>query len=97
MYCVRLDLAARLLPRIGNANKSGEYYITDLISLAVAEGCKVQGVQCGRDESLMGVNSPLELSRSEEFLWSRVRRSRGRARSTAAAWCVGAPVSTPIA
>ena len=51
MYCVRLDLAARLLPRIGNANKSGEYYITDLISLAVAEGCKVQGVQCGRDEN----------------------------------------------
>ena len=43
MYCVRLDLAARLLPRIGNANKSGEYYITDLISLAVAEGCKVHG------------------------------------------------------
>ena len=72
MYCVRLDLAARLLPRIGNANKSGEYYITDLISLAVAEGCKVQGVQCGRDESLMGVNSPLELSRSEEFLRERV-------------------------
>ena len=72
MYCVRLDLAARLLPRIGNANKSGEYYITDLISLAVAEGCKVQGVQCGRDESLMGVNSPLELSRSEECLRGRV-------------------------
>lgn len=72
MYCVRLDLAVRLLPRIGNANKSGEYYITDLISLAVAEGCKVQGVQCGRDESLMGVNSPLELSRSEEFLRERV-------------------------
>ena len=72
MYCVRLDLAARLLPRIGNANKSGEYYITDLISLAVAEGCNVQGVQCGRDESLMGVNSPLELSRSEEFLRERV-------------------------
>ena len=72
MYCVRLDLADRLLPRIGNANKSGEYYITDLISLAVAEGCKVQGVQCGRDESLMGVNSPLELSRSEECLRGRV-------------------------
>ena len=125
MYCVRLDLAARLLPRIGNANKSGEYYITDLISLAVAEGCKVQGVQCGRDESLMGVNSPLELSRSEEFLRERVvdgllrsgvmlhapalvrisplatvepgAEITARARSTAAAWCVGAPVSTPIA
>ena len=72
LYSISLALCEELLPLIGNANKSGEYYITDLISLAVAEGCKVQGVQCGRDESLMGVNSPLELSRSEEFLRERV-------------------------
>ena len=125
MYCVRLDLAARLLPRIGNANKSGEYYITDLISLAVAEGCKVQGVQCGRDESLMGVNSPLELSRSEECLRGRVvdgllrsgvmlhapalvrispldtvepgAEITGPCEIYGAAWCAGAPASTPIA
>ena len=47
---------------------SGEYYITDLVGLAVAEGRDVRGVQCGSDESLMGVNSPRELAQAEESM-----------------------------
>ena len=64
-----LDIAAveRLLPRIGNENKSGEYYITDLVGLAVAEGMTVRGLSCGSDPNLLGINNPAELSRSEEL------------------------------
>ena len=72
MYSLKLDQVARLLPRLTNANKSGEYYITDLVGLAVAEGMTVMGVQCGNDTSLLGINSPLELSRCEEILRQRV-------------------------
>ena len=68
MYAIRLSLAETLLPRLSNTNRSGEYYITDLVGLAVAEGRDVRGVQCGSDESLMGVNSPRELARAEENL-----------------------------
>ncbi len=71
MYYCALDAVESLLPRLGNANKSGEYYITDLIGLAVAEKYDVQGVRCGRDDGLMGVNSPLELERMEEALRER--------------------------
>lgn len=72
MYAVRLELAEALLPRLSNANRSGEYYITDLIGLAAAEERDVRGVQCGGDESLMGVNSPRELAAAEECMRAAV-------------------------
>ena len=71
MYQLGLAAVESLLPRLRNDNKSGEYYITDLIGLAVAENYTVRGVECGRDDSLLGVNSPLELARMEELLRSR--------------------------
>ena len=71
MYWLSLAAVEALLPRLNNDNKSGEYYITDIIGLAVAENYTVRGVECGRDDSLLGVNSPLELSRLEELLRAR--------------------------
>lgn len=72
MYYCSLTAVETLLPHLNNSNKSGEYYITDLIGLAVAEKYEVLGIQCGRDDSLMGVNSPVELSRMEETLRARI-------------------------
>ncbi|MDR3320773.1 MAG: bifunctional UDP-N-acetylglucosamine diphosphorylase/glucosamine-1-phosphate N-acetyltransferase GlmU [Desulfovibrio sp.] len=72
MYLLSLHLAETLSPRINRANKSGEYYITDLVALAVAGGYEARAVECGREESLLGVNSPPELSRMEEILRERV-------------------------
>lgn len=68
LYFMKLSLAERLLPHLTNSNKSGEYYITDLVALALAEGCTVRGIVCGSDESLLGVNSPLELANAESIL-----------------------------
>ncbi len=67
IYVLDLDLAERLLPRLNNKNKSGEYYITDLVGLAVEDGLPVRGVCCGDDPNLLGINNPVELARSEEL------------------------------
>ncbi|MCR5259072.1 MAG: bifunctional UDP-N-acetylglucosamine diphosphorylase/glucosamine-1-phosphate N-acetyltransferase GlmU [Desulfovibrio sp.] len=75
LYLVRMDLAERLLPRVGNANRSGEYYITDLVALALEDGASVKGIVCGNDESLLGVNSPLELAGAERILQERINRA----------------------
>lgn len=72
MYLIDTALAAKLLPRVDRANKSGEYYVTDLIALALADGAVVKGLDCGDDSSLMGINSPLELAKMEEVLRERV-------------------------
>ncbi len=72
IYSLRLDAVEKLLSQLSNDNQSGEYYITDIVGLAVAQGIEVLGIDCGDDPSLLGVNNPVELSRSEELLTQRI-------------------------
>ena len=74
MYLLDMACARALLPRITNTNRSGEYYITDLVGLAVSEGMQVVGVQCGNDTSLLGINSPLELAACERLMQDMVNQ-----------------------
>jgi bifunctional UDP-N-acetylglucosamine pyrophosphorylase/glucosamine-1-phosphate N-acetyltransferase len=68
IYLLRVDTVGVLLDQLENRNASGEYYITDLVELAVSGGLVVTGVQCGDDPSLMGINSPRELITAENTL-----------------------------
>ena len=68
IYYLELDRVEPLLPLLQNKNKSGEFYITDLISLAVQSDINVVGVQCGDDSTLLGVNTPQELIQMENIL-----------------------------
>ncbi len=65
-----LDVAAvgPLLDRLTDDNASGEFYITDLVALAVASGLRVEAVRGGANPQLLGVNSPEELVRAEDLL-----------------------------
>lgn len=76
IYLFRIETAESLIEHLGNANKSGEYYITDLVDLAVRADKDVRAIRCGADLNLMGINTPAELSRSEEQL--REKRVRER-------------------
>ncbi|MCR5813648.1 MAG: bifunctional UDP-N-acetylglucosamine diphosphorylase/glucosamine-1-phosphate N-acetyltransferase GlmU [Desulfovibrio sp.] len=68
LYWLTIDLAKSLLPMLTPSPKSGEYYITDLVALACQAKARVQAVMLGRDNRLLGVNSPKELSEMEELL-----------------------------
>ncbi len=60
--------AARLrgwLARLGNANAQGEYYLTDCIAMAVAEGLEVRTVSARRPEEVEGVNDRVQLAALE--------------------------------
>lgn len=52
------------LPGLGNANASGEYYLTELFTMAFAEG---MGIVTATADPLdvMGINTPEELTRAE--------------------------------
>jgi bifunctional UDP-N-acetylglucosamine pyrophosphorylase/glucosamine-1-phosphate N-acetyltransferase len=58
---------ARWLPGLGNSNAQGEYYLTDIVALAVAEGLAVAA--CHPDETweVEGVNSKLQLAALERI------------------------------
>ena len=74
VYCLNLDLAKALTPSLSKENKNGEYYITDLVELALAKGYSVRGLDCGADPGLFGINSPLELAQLEAFLREKIVR-----------------------
>lgn len=66
------DLLRALLPRLGNQNASGEYYLTDIPALARAEGRRVEVVTCDEDETL-GINTRAELADAEAAFQVRAR------------------------
>ena len=72
MYCLNLEVARKLTPALSRENKGGEYYLTDLVELALAAGHEVRGLDCGSDPGLFGINSPVELAWSEAFLREKI-------------------------
>ena len=62
----------RLLDRIEPNNAKGEYYLTDLVGLATAEGLSARIVE-GTPEEALGVNSRAELALAEGIVQDRLR------------------------
>ncbi|MBS0544684.1 MAG: bifunctional UDP-N-acetylglucosamine diphosphorylase/glucosamine-1-phosphate N-acetyltransferase GlmU, partial [Proteobacteria bacterium] len=62
------------LGRIGNDNAQGEYYLTDIIGLAVAEGVEVVTVQPDAVSETLGVNSKPQLAELERIHQGNVAR-----------------------
>jgi bifunctional UDP-N-acetylglucosamine pyrophosphorylase/glucosamine-1-phosphate N-acetyltransferase len=55
----------RWLGKLNNNNAQGEFYITDIIALAHAEGNKIEAVHPARLSEVEGVNNRLQLSQLE--------------------------------
>ena len=65
------DLLA-LLDRIGNANAKGEFYLTDVVEIARAQGLRSSVVVCDEDE-VLGVNARDQLAVAEGIFQKRAR------------------------
>ena len=65
--------ALRLLKQVGNANAKGEYYLTDIVEVARAEGLIARAVMVDEDE-LRGVNTRAQLADTEALMQQRLRR-----------------------
>ncbi len=55
----------RWLQRLSPQNAQGEYYLTDCVALAVAEGLSVNTVSCADPLEVEGVNNRVQLARLE--------------------------------
>ena len=53
------------LGQLKNDNAQGEYYLTDIVALAVAEGVPVRTAQPAADWEVLGVNSKVQLAELE--------------------------------
>ncbi len=63
------------LSKLKNSNSQGEYYLTDVVGMAVDEGIAVQTVQPGHEWEIHGVNSKSQLAVLERT-WQQVEAKR---------------------
>ena len=68
-----VDLFA-LLARVGHDNAQGEYYLTDIVNIAKADGRACAVVITADPDEVAGINSRAELAEAEERWQSRRRR-----------------------
>ena len=60
------------LRALGNNNAQGEYYLTDVIAMAVADKVTVHGVKANSAEEVMGINDKKQLAEAERALQARL-------------------------
>ncbi|AWB48086.1 bifunctional UDP-N-acetylglucosamine diphosphorylase/glucosamine-1-phosphate N-acetyltransferase GlmU [Gemmobacter aquarius] len=72
VICAESETLFKLCHAVGNANAAGEYYLTDIIALARAQGLSAGLVLCDEAETL-GVNTRTELAAAERLFQTRAR------------------------
>ncbi len=71
MLCPGTRLKA-WLGRLSNDNAQGEYYLTDVIAMAVADGVPVHGVKAPDQVEVMGINDRKQLAEAERALQAKL-------------------------
>jgi bifunctional UDP-N-acetylglucosamine pyrophosphorylase/glucosamine-1-phosphate N-acetyltransferase len=66
--------ALAILSRIGNDNRKGEYYLTDAIAIARAQGLKTVAIETEEDD-VRGINTKEQLAETEAALQRRLRQA----------------------
>ena len=61
----------RWVGQLNNNNAQGEYYLTDIVAMAVAEGLPVLGIKAHSEIEVLGVNDPVQLSQLERAFQAR--------------------------
>ncbi len=72
VVCAEASTLFRLVSKVTDQNASGEYYLTDLVELARAEGLSVGFVTCPETETL-GINTRVQLAAAEAAFQCRAR------------------------
>jgi len=60
------------LNNLGNDNVQGEYYLTDVIAMAVQDGINVKGTKADTWVEVMGINDKKQLAEAERALQARL-------------------------
>ena len=72
VICADAALLFSLIDAVGNANASGEYYLTDIVEIARKRGLSAGVVTCPEAET-MGVNTRAQLAEAEAAFQARAR------------------------
>ncbi len=73
IYCFDAQALFAALERVRPVNAQGEYYLTDVIAVLVAEGKPVRALIAPDADEVMGVNDRVQLAQAERIARDRIR------------------------
>ena len=71
VFCCPAGKLKNWLARLDNDNNQGEYYLTDVIGIAISDGATVHGIKAESWEEIMGINDKNQLALAERALQLR--------------------------
>ncbi|MGL5001285.1 MAG: bifunctional UDP-N-acetylglucosamine diphosphorylase/glucosamine-1-phosphate N-acetyltransferase GlmU [Cetobacterium sp.] len=74
VYCFESRELLRALEKIDNKNEKGEYYLTDVISINVKAGKKVEAFLLEDNNEILGINSKVELEKANSIMRNRINK-----------------------
>lgn len=64
---VKAEALQRWIPKLTNSNQQNEFYLTDIVGMAVQDGQEVEAIQPSQAYEVDGVNNRIQLSRLERI------------------------------
>lgn len=75
-YCFRAGDLFRALAGVERDDRSGEYYVTDVPGLLLAEGARVEVIEAVPPEDVLSINTPEDLERVDRLFRARTPDAR---------------------
>ncbi len=72
IYCISKYVLENYIPKLDNNNAQQEYYLTDIVQMAVDDGRTVHPVIVP-EEQFLGVNSKIDLAHAEVIMQQRIK------------------------
>jgi bifunctional UDP-N-acetylglucosamine pyrophosphorylase/glucosamine-1-phosphate N-acetyltransferase len=74
IYCIDSDFLYANIKGLGNDNAQGEYYLTDLLAMAVQKGLTCLALETPDADEILGINDRVQLAVAGRILRSRINR-----------------------
>lgn len=71
MYAMEVNEVASALTGLGNNNRQGEYYLTEVLTILKANNKRVEVLQVDAQEDIYGINDRVQLAQAETILRQR--------------------------
>jgi bifunctional UDP-N-acetylglucosamine pyrophosphorylase/glucosamine-1-phosphate N-acetyltransferase len=75
VYCFDADWLWSHLDQLKPSGKKGEYYLTDLVAIAVAEHCAIETIVSRDADEMIGINTRVQLAQAERIMRQRINKA----------------------
>ena len=72
IYCCEASFLFAALKQVGQDNSQGEYYLPDIVTIALSQNKKVHALETDNPHEVMGINDRIGLSMAEKLMRQRI-------------------------